>query len=74
MKTKYYLGGLVLGALVGGAIGYMIASDPKKRAIVQRFFDDIESNIEEKIEKVKAKFSEMSGEEWLRETISNAVD
>jgi gas vesicle protein len=74
MKTKYYLGGLFLGVLIGGAIGYMIASDPKKRAIIQRFFDDMEGNIEEKIEKVKEKFSKVSGEEWLNETAANGVD
>ncbi|MDR2682617.1 MAG: hypothetical protein LBB64_01955 [Dysgonamonadaceae bacterium] len=69
MKTKDCLGGLLLGIVIGGAIGYIIASDPKKRAIIQRFFDDIEGNIEEKIEKVKEKFSQASAGEWLGETI-----
>jgi gas vesicle protein len=63
MKTKYCLGGLFLGVLIGGAIGYIIASDPKKRAIIQRFFDDLEGNIEEKIEKVKEKFADLSVED-----------
>jgi uncharacterized membrane-anchored protein YhcB (DUF1043 family) len=73
MKTKYCLGGLFLGILIGGTIGYLIASDPKKRAIIQRFFDDVEGTIEEKIEKVKEKFSKATGEEFPEEEIGNAV-
>jgi hypothetical protein len=63
-----------LGLLVGGAIGYIIASDPRKRAIILRFFDDIEGSIEERIAKIKEKFSKASGDEWLDEAIQDAVD
>jgi hypothetical protein len=49
MKAGYYLGGLTLGLLVGAGIGYIIASDPEKRAKVQGFFDEVE-------DKVKTKF------------------
>ncbi|MDR0542920.1 MAG: hypothetical protein LBH19_12025 [Dysgonamonadaceae bacterium] len=74
MKTKYYVGGLFLGILIGGTIGYLIASDPKKRAMIQRFFDDMEGSIEEKIEQVKEKFSKAAEEELSEEAIGDALD
>jgi hypothetical protein len=49
MKAGYYLGGLTLGLIVGAGIGYLIASDPERRAKVQGFFDEVE-------DKVKTKF------------------
>jgi hypothetical protein len=38
MKKSSFLGGAVLGALIGGGIGYLIANDPEKR--VQRYLRD----------------------------------
>ena len=55
MKASYFLSGLALGVLAGGAIGYLIASDPRKRAKIQRFIDDVGETLEEKVEDVKAK-------------------
>jgi hypothetical protein len=53
MKTTCNFGSLLLGALIGGAVAYFVASDPKRRAMVQRFMDDLGGSVEEKINEVK---------------------
>jgi uncharacterized membrane-anchored protein YhcB (DUF1043 family) len=74
MKASYYVSGLALGTLIGAGIGYLIASDPKKRAKIQHFLDNVEEKIEEKVEHVKAKFSKESEEELIEEEIREIVE
>ncbi|GHT48887.1 hypothetical protein FACS189440_13500 [Bacteroidia bacterium] len=74
MKASYYLSGLALGVLIGGGLGYLIASDPKKKAKIQHFLDNVEEKIGEKVEKVKAKFSKETEEELIEEELREIVD
>ena len=53
MKTGYYLGGLALGLILGGSIGYLIATDPKKRRKINDFFSDLNDKVTDLGEKVK---------------------
>jgi|GEM_PF-3263083 len=52
MKAGYYLGGLALGLIIGGGIGYMIASDPKKKAKIDDFLADAGEKIADLSDKV----------------------
>ncbi|GEM_PF-4851553 len=60
MKTRYYVGGLALGALIGVGIGYWIATDPVKRRKINRFvrnaedkIEDVKDNLVDKFENIK---------------------
>ncbi|MDH8701597.1 hypothetical protein M2138_000944 [Dysgonomonadaceae bacterium PH5-43] len=53
MKASYYLGGLALGILAGGVVGYIVASNPRNRVRVRRFFNDVEDKAKDISDKVK---------------------
>lgn len=52
MKAGYYLGGLALGLIIGGGIGYMIACDPEKRAKVDDFLTGVGDKVADMGDKV----------------------
>ena len=54
MKVGYYLGGLALGLIIGGGIGYLIASDPKKKTRIDDFLGDVGDKSNNFSEKIKA--------------------
>lgn len=60
MKTGYCLGGLALGLIVGAGVGYLIASDPRKKAKIDGFFEDVSDKVNDLGEKVSEKVSDLS--------------
>jgi hypothetical protein len=73
MKATCNFASLLLGALVGGALAYLVASDPKKRAIIQRLADDIGGAVEEKIAQLKTKIAQAVPSEWFEESVEYAA-
>lgn len=61
MKTKHYLGGLTLGALIGVGIGYWIATDPKKRRKIGRFINDVEDKFVDVKDGLVEKYEDIKG-------------
>lgn len=58
MKAVYCLGGLALGLIVGAGVGYVIASDPKKKEKIDGFFDDVSDKVNDLGEKVVRKYKD----------------
>jgi hypothetical protein len=71
MKSSNLLGSLALGVLIGGGIGYLIASDPKKKEKVQGFIDNVEGKMNETVAKIKTK---LKGAEELTDEEITAVN
>jgi hypothetical protein len=69
MKAGYYLGGLALGLIIGGGIGYMIACDPQKRAKIDDFLADIGDKASDVSDKVKAALGLEDSDELTEEDI-----
>ena len=53
MKAGYYLGGLALGLIIGAGVGYVIASDPKKKEKIDDFLDDVSDKVANLTDKVR---------------------
>ena len=52
MKAGYFLGGLALGVIIGGGVGYLVASDPRKKAKIDDFLADVGDKVADLGEKV----------------------
>lgn len=69
MKASYYLGGLALGLIIGGGIGYMVATDPKKRRKINRMLTEINEKVTDISDKVKATVGNLYDEALTDEEI-----
>jgi len=70
MKAGYYLGGLALGLIIGGGIGYMIACDPQKRAKIDDFLADVGDKASDVGNKVKTALGLEDSDELTEEDIA----